>query len=89
MSEVGFPQPKPVWLYRDDAGAIMLTKNTKHNACVKNINIRHHYIWEQVDDGDITVDHIPLADNLTDIFTKTLGKVMHNRICVLLCLCDG
>jgi hypothetical protein len=89
MSEVGFPQPKPVRLYGDNAGAIALTKNTKHNARVKHIDIRHHYIRERVDDGDIIVEHIPSADNLADIFTKTLGKVMHNRICVLLRLCEG
>jgi hypothetical protein len=70
-------------------GAIALTKNTKHNACMKHINIHHHYIQEQVDDGDIVMDHIPLADNLADIFIKTLGKVMHNCICVLLRLCEG
>jgi hypothetical protein len=44
MSEVGFPQLKPAWLYRDNVGAITLTKNTKHNACMKHIDIRHHYI---------------------------------------------
>jgi hypothetical protein len=89
MSEVGFPQLKPTWLYGDNTGAIALTKNTKHNARVKHIDIQHHYIREQVDDGDIIVDHIPSADNLVDVFTKTLGKVMHNRICVLLCLYEG
>jgi hypothetical protein len=89
MFEVGFPQLKPARLYGDNVGAIALTKNTKHNARVKHIDIRHHYIRERVDDGDIVVDHIPSADNLADIFTKTLGKVMHNRICVLLRLCEG
>jgi hypothetical protein len=88
MSEVGFPQLKPAQLYGDNAGAIALTKNTKHNARVKHIDIRHHYIRERVDDGDIVVHHIPTADNLADIFTKTLGKVMHNRMCVLLRLCE-
>jgi hypothetical protein len=72
-----------------EKGAIMLTKNAKHNAHMKHINIGHHYIWEWVDNGDIVMDHITLAGNLADIFTKKLGKVMHNHICVLLCLCEG
>jgi Reverse transcriptase (RNA-dependent DNA polymerase) len=88
MSEVGFLQPKLAQLYGDNTGAITLTKNTKHNTHVKHINIRHHYIRERMDDGDIVVHHIPTSDNLADMFTKTLGKVMHNRMCVLLRLCE-
>ena len=88
MSEVGFPQPRPALLYRDNAGAITLTKNTKHNARVKHINIRHYYIHERVDDGDIVVQHVPTSDNLADIFMKTLGKVVHRHICALLQLCE-
>jgi hypothetical protein len=39
LSEVGFPQPKPAQLYGDNVGAIMLTKNAKHNTHVKHIDI--------------------------------------------------
>jgi hypothetical protein len=88
MSEVGFPQPKPALLYADNAGAVALMKNTKHNARVKHIDIRHHYIRERVDEGDIIIKHIPSSNNLTDIFTKPLGKIAHHRLCVLLRLCD-
>jgi hypothetical protein len=88
MSEVGFPQPKPACLYGDNAGAIALTKNTKHNAHIKHIDIRHHYIRERVDDGDIVVHQIPTSDNIADIFTKPLGRVAHRRICILLRLCE-
>ena len=84
MSEVGFPQPKPAVLYGDNTGAVCLTENTKHNARVKHIDIRHHYIRERVKEGDIHVNHIPSKDNLADLLTKPLSKHDHLRLCKLL-----
>jgi hypothetical protein len=44
MEEVGYAQGKPGVLYNDNAGAVALTKNTKHNLRLKHIDIRHHFI---------------------------------------------
>ena len=61
---VGYTQEKPGVLYNDNLGAITLTKNTKHNLHVKHIDIRHHFICECIKNGDITVFHVPSANNL-------------------------
>ena len=87
MEEVGYPQEKPGLLYNDNSGAIALTKNTKHNSCVKHIDIRHHFIRECVENGENSVLHVPSIDNLADLFTKSLRCVTHQRLCVLLRLC--
>ena len=84
MDEVGFPQPRPAVLYNDNNGAVSLTKNTKHNSRVKHIDIRHHFVRECVENGDIVVRYIPSSENLADIFTKPLGKVAHRRACAML-----
>ena len=39
MEEVGYAQEKPGVLYNNNSGAVVLTKNTKHNSHVKHINI--------------------------------------------------
>lgn len=88
MSEVGFPQTKPATLYGDNSGSIALTKNTKHNSRVKHIDIRHHYIREHVEDGDIQVIYVPSNENLADVFTKPLPRIAHHCACVALQLCD-
>ena len=38
----------------DNRGAIALTKNMKGHGKVKHIDIRHHYIWELLDEGFVT-----------------------------------
>ncbi|RDB17165.1 Retrovirus-related Pol polyprotein from transposon TNT 1-94 [Hypsizygus marmoreus] len=88
MDEVGFPQRKPAVLLNDNAGAISLSKNTKHNSRVKHIDIRHHYIRERVEDGDVAVRYVPSAENLADLFTKPLGRIAHRKFCAALRLCE-
>lgn len=88
MSEVGYPQTKPARLIGDNSGSISLTKNAKHNARAKHIDIRHHFIRERVEMGDIAVEYVPSSENLADILTKPLGRLDHHRLCVLLRLCD-
>ena len=88
MDEVGYPQPCPAILWNDNAGAVLLLKNTKHNAKVKHIDIHYHYIHDCVSDGDINVCHLPSTENLTDMLTKQLPRVMHERHCLSLHLCN-
>ena len=88
MEEVGYPQEKPGILYNDNSGAVALTKNTKHNSRVKHIDIRHHFIRECVENKSISVLHVSSINNLADLFTKSLGRIAHQRACVLLRLCE-
>ena len=88
MDEVGYPQPCPAILWNDNARAVLLLKNTKHNAKVKHIDIHYHYIRNHVSDGDINVRHLPSTKNLTDMLTKQLLRVTHERHCLSLHLCD-
>ena len=88
MDEIGYPQPRPGILWNDNAGAVLLSKNTKHNARVKHIDIRYHYIRERISDGDIDVRHIPSTENLADMLTKPLSRVTHEKHCISLRLCD-
>ena len=70
MDEVGYLQPKPAILYNNNSGAILLTKNMKHNTRVKHIDICYHYIRKKVEEGEIEV--LASANNLVDMFTKQL-----------------
>jgi hypothetical protein len=87
MDEVGYPQPRPAILWNDNAGAVSLTKNSKHNAHVKHIDIRYHYIRERVSDVDIEVRRLASAENLADVLTKPLTRAAHMKQCVALRLC--
>ena len=80
LSEVGLEQSRPLTLYGDNMSSIALTQNTKGHSRAKHIDVRHHYIRERVAEGDVEVKHIPTADNLADILTKPLPRVIHQRL---------
>ena len=42
---------------------------------IKHMDIRYHYIREQVEDEKVTICHIPGEDNPADLFTKPLGRI--------------
>ena len=56
----------------DNQGSIALTKNNKFHARMKHINVCYYFIWKCVKDGKLEVKYIPMADNVSDIFTKVL-----------------
>jgi hypothetical protein len=59
LDEVKLPQPLPAQLFGDNLSAIQLSKSTRGHARTKHIDIRHHYLREQVEDGELTLTHVP------------------------------
>ena len=64
----------------DNTSAINLTKNPVHHSRTKHIEIRHHFIRDHVQKGDVCIDYVKTDDQLADIFTKPLDKT---RFCFL------
>ena len=57
----------------DNMSAICLTKNPIQHSRTKHIEIRHHFIRDHVQNGDILIDFVCTDDNLADLFTKPLN----------------
>ena len=55
----------------DNMGAIQLAKNPVHHERSKHIDIKHHFVREQVENKTLEIEYVNTKDNLADIFTKT------------------
>jgi hypothetical protein len=84
LREVAVNYATPGVIKGDNRGAVALTKNTKDHGKVKHIDIRHHYIRELLQSGEITIEQVPSLDNLADLFTKPLPQDHHHHILVAL-----
>jgi hypothetical protein len=71
---------KKVPLLCDNESAIKLTNNLVQHARTKHIDIRHHFIRDHQQKGDICIESVDTKDQLTDIFTKPLDE---KRFCKL------
>jgi len=60
----------------DNKSALKLTRNPEFHSRTKHINIRHHFIRECVERGEVVPDWIPGKDNPADLLTKPLARTM-------------
>ncbi|GKD11210.1 hypothetical protein Tco_1190895 [Tanacetum coccineum] len=61
-------------LYCDNKSAIALCCNNVQHSRSKHINIRHHFIREQVEKGVVELYFVRTEYQLADIFTKALPR---------------
>lgn len=74
LNDIGCRCEKAIILYIDNQSAIRLIKNPEFHKRTKHIDIRHHFIREKVEQGDIEVKYVPTNYQRADILTKALPR---------------
>ncbi|GKC26802.1 hypothetical protein Tco_1034096 [Tanacetum coccineum] len=64
----------------DNKGAIDLSKNPVQHSRTKHIEIRHHFLRDNVQKGHISIEKVPSIDNIADILTKPLKHESFNYL---------
>ena len=63
-----------ITLMEDNQGAIAIAKNPVEHKRTKHIDIRYHYVREQVKKGVIEINYLNTKEMLADILTKPLAR---------------
>jgi hypothetical protein len=64
----------------DNTSAISVAKNLVLHSKTKHIEVRYHFLRDNVEKGKITLIHVPTQDQLTDIFTEPLDQATFTRL---------
>ncbi|GJW08960.1 hypothetical protein Tco_1571383 [Tanacetum coccineum] len=64
----------------DNKGAIDLNKNPVQHSQTKHIEIRHHFLRDNVQKGYISIEKVVSIDNIADILTKPLKRESFNYL---------
>ena len=79
--------PQGLWLQSeqspllcDNESAIRMADNPVEHSRTKHIDIRHHFLRDHQQKGDIEVYHINTENQLADIFTKPLDEKTFCRL---------
>ncbi|GJU18899.1 retrovirus-related pol polyprotein from transposon TNT 1-94 [Tanacetum coccineum] len=64
----------------DNKGAIDLSKNPVQHSRTKHIEIRHHFLRDNVQKGNISLEKVSSEDNIADILTKPLKREPFNYL---------
>ncbi|GJV41894.1 hypothetical protein Tco_1420334 [Tanacetum coccineum] len=67
----------------DNKGAIDLNKNPVQDSRTKHIKIRHHFLRDNVQKGNISIEKVSSEDNIADILTKPLKREAFNYLCLV------
>ncbi|CAI7897058.1 unnamed protein product [Closterium sp. NIES-54] len=81
LAELGHPQPNPTPLFCDNQAAISLSHNAVLHGRTKHIEVKHHFIREAVEKGEIKLTYVSTKAQPADFFTKPLPKDSFRACC--------
>nr|GEW24978.1 copia protein [Tanacetum cinerariifolium] len=64
----------------DNKGAIDFSKNSMQHSHTKHIEIRHHFLRDNVQKGHISIEKVPSVDDIAGILTKPLKRESFNYL---------
>ena len=88
FDELGLGDKQIPRLFIDNQTTIRVGKNPEHHSKMKHILTKYFWIREAVENGRLVLEYVPTAQNPSDILTKALGRVKHQRFCDQLGLHD-
>jgi hypothetical protein len=77
LDSLGHPQTAATTLWCDNQSAVAISANAEFRSRTKHIDIRHHWIREQVEEGHLQLEYIATEHNSADLMTKALGEPKH------------
>ena len=75
MARLGFPQDSPTCVYEDNAACILLSGEPVFRERSKHIDVRYHYLREQVRGNVLQLIACSTINMVADVLTKPLGFV--------------
>lgn len=88
LSEIGFDRKKPVIIYEDNKSAQDIAEGPGETKRMKHIDVKYHFVHDEIDAGKIELQFKPSTEQLADIMTKGLGRILfekHRKNLDLLC----
>ena len=61
-------------IYEDNQSAINMSKNPNYHGRAKHIDIKHHFVRNQVDKNTVKIVYCSTNDMVADLLTKGLPK---------------
>ena len=79
LRDLGIAGAKPI-LHTDSQGCIQVSKDPAKHWKLKHIDTRYYFVRDHVQDGDISIKFVGMANNVADILTKPLKGLGTTRV---------
>ena len=84
LADLNFIQDEPTVIFEDNQGAIAMSRNPKYHGRTKHIDIKHHFVRDKCESGDIVLTYCSTNDMIADMLTKALPRTLFERFRTLL-----
>ena len=81
LQDLGHSNDEPTTIYEDNTTAITLAENQASHKRTKHIDVKYHFIKEEVENLTIAIKYIASEDNRADFFTKQLPHSKYLLVC--------
>ena len=79
LKEIGFSQNNPTLIHEDNQACISFATKQVFHGRAKHVELKFHFIREVIQSKQCIISYCPSPEMIADIFTKPLGKVLHNQ----------
>ena len=89
LNGIGISPPTATPIMCDNNAARAISEDPLLHARVKHMDIKYHFLRENVQSDKVTLQYIPTKDNIADILTKPLERQKFSRLRTFLGLHDA
>ena len=79
-AELSSTNDVPTLIFEDNQSTIGMAKNPQFHGRAKHIDIRHHFVREQLAHGTIQLKYCPTTEMTADILTKGLNRERYSKL---------
>lgn len=79
LAEIGISQKSPTNLKNDNTSAESWANSTKSMKRAKHIDVRYNFARECIEAQHVNTIHVDGKENVADLFTKPLGKLLFTK----------
>lgn len=80
LTDLKVNQTGPTLMFEDNQSAICMAKNPQFHGRAKHIDIKYHFVREQIASGVIDLKYCKTEDMVADIFTKGLSEAKFTKL---------
>ena len=79
LKELGYEQQAATVIHEDNQASICIAENPAQHARTTHIDVRYHFVRERIERKELALEYVPSRDNVADIFTKELDRMLFQQ----------
>ena len=81
LLELGYPCVNTPVVWCDNLASKSMAENPVYDSCTKHIGVDVHFVREKIENDEMEIRYVPIAEQVADVFTKRLPRDRFELLC--------